>query len=118
MAKNDYLAREKEKQRIHIEIGQDLGWQQMTDMFVHVLTDYSIMGQKKLRPEEVANVVNETSKRLSYFRLAWTTDVEADAKQEELDKSLKEVVPKELFADFYHRYPCINKFRYDRKWRE
>lgn len=80
--KNQYLQNRQDL----FSAGEEVGRQQVTDMFVHVLSDYSIMGNKKLRPEEIEKVVAETSTRLSYFWEAWTKSQEGDYKQEELDR--------------------------------
>lgn len=118
MGKNDYQTRKRVQLQDFLEVGEKMGRQQITDMFVHVLTDYSVMGNKKLRPEEVAKVVNETSERLQYFQEAWQKSPEADYKQQQLDAGMRESVPAELFSPFSERYPYLKQYDYTKgKWK-
>lgn len=115
---NSYLDKKNAKEQALLHIGEEIGRQQVTDMFVSILKDYSIMGNKKLRPEEIAKVVDESSRRLSQYWEAWTGSVEADYQQEMLDRDIKEGVPADRFAPFRDRYPYLKDYDYKKgKWK-
>lgn len=114
MAKNDYQARQRAAKQAFLNIGVECGRQQATDMFITVLADFEIMGNKKLRPEEQEKVLRETEKRLRYFFEAWEKSQEADKYQEELDTLLRDAVPPERFDPFEKRYPYMYQFDYEK----
>ena len=66
------------------------------------------MGRKRME-----RVFNRAKDLADYFAIAFSANVEADKKQEELDALLREIWGDDL-SKFYERYPEIKQIRYDK----
>lgn len=113
MAKSDFLLKQKLMRQTLLDVGVKTGRQQVTDVFLIALADYEVMGNKKLRPEELEKVLHKTEELLSYFHTAFEKNDEADYFQEKLDKALREAVPEEKFNEFHERYPYCKEYNYN-----
>lgn len=71
------------------------------------------MGKDVFGRSRVERLFRKAKELADYFHLAFTTDVEADKRQEELDGLLREIWGEDL-STFYDRYPELKKIQYDR----
>lgn len=113
MAKNDYLARQKARDRAVFEAGEEIGMQRMWDAVQLALRKPSVVNKDihgRLRLEKLYQGVKEV---MDTFHPAFTADVEADWHQEKLDDALREIWGDEL-EPFKDRYPTIKQHGYDK----
>lgn len=75
--------------------------------------DPDAMGKDVFGRSRVERLFRKAKELADYFHLAFTTDVEADKRQEELDGLLREIWGEDL-STFYDRYPELKKIQYDR----
>ena len=78
------------------------------------------MGKDVLGRKRLEKLYKKTSQLADYFHTAFTDDVEADHRQEEMDAALREIWEKDL-CPFYERYPQLKKPDYNKprkNWRE
>lgn len=88
-----------------LTIGMDTGFQKAADFFGIALSEEGF-GEKRL--EKIARRVMELDQE---YGDAWTGCVEADYKQEQIDRILKKAYGKN-FTPFFERNPYIKKFNY------
>ena len=113
MAKNGFLDRRNTREQAILDAGEEMGMQKMWDYVQIVLRDPEIMGRDTFGRKRLEKVYHELSKVANYYHTAFTNDVEADHRQEELDARLKEVWQEDL-VPFYGRYPRLKKQQYNK----
>lgn len=114
MAKtNAYIARQLAEQQACLDAGTKLGIQQMCDYFQIALRDPEVMGKDVMGRARIEKIMARVKTLSDYFHTAFTNDVDADHRQEELDAPLRELFGKD-FEPFYARYPDLKKQRYDK----
>lgn len=113
MGKNGYLERQAARDQAILDAGEEIGMQKMWDYVQLALREQSIMGRDTFGRERLHKVYQEVSKLADHYHLAFTNDVAADHRQEELDARLKEVWQEDL-CPFYDRYPQLKKQKYDK----
>lgn len=113
MGKNGFLERQRERDQKILDAGERLGMQKIWDYIQVALRDPDTMGKDVFGRSRVERLFRKSKELADYFHLAFTTDVEADKRQEELDGLLREIWGEDLSA-FYDRYPELKKIRYDR----
>ena len=118
--KNAYLERRNAVNQAMLDAGEQMGIQKMWDYIQIALRDPEVMGKDVLGRKRLQKLFNKTKELADYFHTAFTDDVEADHRQEELDGALKEIWEKDL-CPFYERYPQLKKVDYTKpkkNWRE
>ena len=113
MAKNDYLERRREREQNVFDAGERIGMQKMWDYLQVALRDPEAMGRDVFGKKRMEKIFQVVGRHADYFGKAFSKDVEADKRQEELDAALREIWGDEL-TTFYDRYPELKKFGYDK----
>jgi hypothetical protein len=119
MAKGDYLDRQRKAQQTYLDIGEEMGMQKMWDYVQIALRDPDVMGKDILGKARLEKVYKKLGELADHYKTAFTDDVEADFRQEELDGVLREVWGDELSV-FKDRYPYLKEQKYNKgkdKWR-
>lgn len=111
MAKNDYLAKQKALMQASFETGEEIGMQRMWDYIQIALRSPEVMGKDTVGKSRMQKLYKKTVELADQFRLAFTTDPEADYVQEQLDAALREVWGDDL-QTFYERYPQVKRIDY------
>ena len=118
--KNTYLERRQAVNQAMLDTGEQMGIQKMWDYIQIALRDPETMGKDVMGRKRLEKLCKKTMELANYFHTAFTDDVEADHRQEELDGALREIWDKDLFP-FYERYPQLKKVDYTRpkkNWRD
>ena len=118
--KNTYLERRKAVNQAFLDAGEQMGIQKMWDYIQIALRDPETMGKDVMGRKRLEKLYKKTAELADYFHTAFTDDVEADHRQEEMDSALREIWDKDLFP-FYERYPQLKKVDYTKSkknWRE
>ena len=119
MAKNDFLARQKELQRACFSAGVQSGRQQIMDMVSLVLRDQDIMGKDIFGKDRLLKVVKGVGEYIDKYQPAWERTDETDYYQKKLDEALAEAYGDALHDSFYSRYEFAPEFDYMRgKWKK
>lgn len=113
MAKNDFQKRLRDREQAVFDAGERIGIQKMWDFMQIALRDPDVMGKDVLGRKRMAKIYHKTEELADHFSKAFSKDVEADVRQEELDALLREIWEDDL-TPFYERYPELKKFRYDK----
>lgn len=113
MAKNDYQQRMREREQKIFDAGTRIGIQQCWDFLQLTLRDPEIIGRDQFGRARLEKVYQGIKERVDYFHPAFTMEKEADVRQEELDKCLKEIWQEDL-CPFHERYDEIRKVKYDK----
>lgn len=118
MAKRDYLARQREMQRIYLDVGLQCGRQQILDMMTLVLRDPSIMGKDIFGKDRLLKVVKGIGDCIDKYEPAWQKNDESDYYQKKLDDALAEAYGDELHDSFHERYEYAPEFDYGKgRWK-
>ena len=119
MAKNDFLARQKQLQIACFEAGLQSGRQQILDMVSLVLRDPQIMGKDIFGKDRLLKVVTGVGDYIDKYQPAWETSDEADYYQNKLDAALAEAYGEGLHDSFHQRYEFSPEFDYKTgRWRK
>ena len=113
MAKNDLIRQRKLRDQVCFDAGERVGIQKMWDYMQLALRDPETMGRDVFGKARLEKVYKKTYELGDYYAKAFSTDVEADVRQEELDRQLHEIWEDEL-APFRERYPELKTFSYDK----
>lgn len=113
MAKNDYIRQIRDREQQVFNAGTRLGIQQCWDFLQLALKDPEVMGRDVFGRARLEKVYQGIKARVDYFHPAFTAEVEADVRQEELDRCLREIWEDDL-TPFYERYDELKKFKYDK----
>ena len=118
MGKNDFLARQKARDRMMLEVGLQCGRQQILDMMTLVLRDPSIMGKDIFGKERLMRVVKGIGDCIDKYEPAWQKNDESDYYQKKLDDALAEAYGEELHDSFHKRYEYAPEFDYAKgRWK-
>ena len=111
MAKNDYIKRQKDREQKILDAGTRVGIQQCWDFVQLALRDPDVVGSDVFGRGRLEKIYEGIKKRVDYFHTAFTAEVEADVRQEELDRCLGEIWQEDL-SPFHERYSEIKKQDY------
>ena len=121
MAKNDFLARQRQREQEVFDAGLRIGRQQMCDYLTLALRDSETMGKDTFSGKRIIKVINKINDLMCKFASAFEKCDEADYCQEKLDCALREAYGDEIrggFFSFNERYEIVKKFDYnERKWK-
>ena len=118
MAKNDFLAKQKVRDRVMLDVGLQCGRQQLLDMMTLVLRDPSIMGKDIFGKDRLMKVVKGIGECIDYYQPAWEKSDESDYYQKKLDDALAEAYGEELYDSFHKRYEFAPEFDYKKgRWK-
>lgn len=118
--KNAYLERRNAVNQAMLDAGEQMGIQKMWDYIQIALRDPETMGKDVMGRKRMEKLYKKTAELADYFHTAFTDDVEADHRQEEMDAALREIWGGDL-STFYERYPQLKKVDYTKSkknWRE
>ena len=120
MAKNDFLARQRQREQEVFDAGLRIGRQQMCDYISLALSDPETMGKDTFSGKRIIKVINKINDLMCKFSIAFDKSDEADYYQEKLDRALREAYGDEIrdgFFSFCERYEEVKKFNYKTgKW--
>lgn len=111
MAKNDFLDKQRQRDRKFFDAGMMFGLQLSKDFHDISLTSESVMGEKVLTREDLTRVAENCSALDDYFHNAFTDHVEADHLQEQMDRLLREIYGDDLIP-FQQRHPIVKQYDY------
>ena len=112
MAKNDFLARQRARDRVMLDVGLQCGRQQILDMMSVVLNDPAIMNKDTFGKDRLLIIVNAIGDRIDQYQPAWEKSDESDYYQKKLDDNLAKIYGEELFDSFHKRYEFAPEFDY------
>ena len=120
MAKNDFLARQRQREQEVFDAGLRIGRQQMCDFITLALREPDVMRKDTFSGKRIVLVLQEVKKKMEEFSPAFEKSDEADYYQEKLDRLLREAYGDEIddgFFSFHDRYECVKRFDYTKgKW--
>lgn len=114
MGKNTYLDKQRAMQQAFLDAGEQMGIQKMWDYFQIALRDPEIMGKDVFGKARLQKLYKKLMELADYYHTAFTDDVEADYRQEEMDARLREIWGDDL-ETFYSRYPQLKQQTYGKK---
>ena len=117
---NTYLERQRKRDQAMLDAGEQIGMQKMWDYIQLGLREPEVMSKDVLGRKRLEKLYKKVSELADHFHTAFTEDVEADHRQEELDGALREIWEGDL-CPFYERYPQLKKVDYTKpkkNWRE
>ena len=118
MAKNDFLAKQRELQHGHFTAGLQSGRQQIIDCVSLALRDPEIMGKDTFGKDRLLKVVHGVGKYIDLYQKAWEKDDETDYYRAKLDAALADAYGDGLHDSFLVRYEFAPEFDYNRgRWR-
>lgn len=113
MAKNDYLARQKARDKAIFAAGEDIGMQRMWDAVQLALRNPNVVNTDIHGRPRLERLYNGVKEVMDTFHPAFTDAVDADWHQEKLDQALGEIWGEDL-EPFDKRYPAIKQYGYDK----
>ena len=121
MARNDFLARPRQREQDVFDAGLRIGRQQMCDYITLALRDPAVMGKDTFGAKRIVAVLQGVKRLMDEFHPAFDKCDEADYYQEKLDKRLREAYGDEIkegFFAFHDRYEYVKKQDYvTGKWK-
>ena len=121
MAKNDFLARQRQREQEVFDAGMRIGRQQMCDYITLALRNPAVMKKDIFSGKRILVVLQEVKRLMEEFSPAFDKCDEADYYQEKLDMLLREAYGEEIeegFFAFHDRYECVKKQDYvTGKWK-
>lgn len=118
MAKNDFLARQKARDRMMLEIGLQCGRQQIIDMMSLVLRNPKYVDRDTFGKGRLMRVVEGIGDYLDKYEPAFQKNDESDYYQKRLDDELAEAYGEELHDSFHKRYEFAPEFDYTKgRWK-
>ena len=118
MAKNDFLERQKRRDRVMLDVGIQCGRQQILDMLSVVLNDPEIMERDTFGRGRLMKVVKAIGDRIDQYQPAWEKTDDSDYYQKKLDDVLAKIYGAELFDSFHKRYEFAPEFDYKKgRWK-
>lgn len=113
MAVNNYIKQRHERDREVFAAGLNMGMQIAADYFQIALRDPSVMGKDTFGRKRIEKINEKTMELDDYFNPAFSSHVEAERYQEEMDRKLREIYKDDL-VPFNERYPYLKKYGYDK----
>ena len=118
MAKNDFMARQRARDRAMLYVGLHSGRQQILDMMSLVLRDPSIMGKDIFGKKRLMDVIKGIGEYIDKYQPAWEKSDDTDYYQKKLDDALAEAYGEELHDSFHKRYEYAPEFDYTKgRWK-
>ena len=118
MAKNDFMARQKARDRMMLDVGLHSGRQQILDMMSLVLRDPRIMGKDIFGKKRLMEVIKGIGEYIDKYQPAWEKSDDTDYYQKKLDDALAEAYGEELHDSFHKRYEYAPEFDYTKgRWK-
>ena len=111
MAKNDYVKKRKAHDQTLLDIGQELGIQQMADYVTIALHDPDVMGKNVYSRQRIDKFFAKLQEIADYYGNAFSDSKEADYYQEQLDRAQREIFGDDL-QPFNVRYPYMKEISY------
>ena len=111
MAKNKHEKNQQAVRQKLLEIGQDVGIQQMADFMAIVLNDPKVMGRDTFGAKRLQKVLDALSDCFATYKLAYSNHDEADYWRQKIDEQLQRIYGKEA-GTFLQRYPYISEVTY------
>ena len=115
MARNDFLARQRQREQEVFDAGMRIGRQQMCDYITLALRDPAVVGKDTFGAKRIVAVLNRVNRLMDEFHPAFDKCDEADYYQEKLDRLLQEAYGDEIkegFFGFHERYGRVKKQDY------
>jgi hypothetical protein len=113
MGHNDLIKQMKKRERQVFAAGLKMGMQIEADFFQMALRDHEAVGTDIFGRKRIDRLNNKTLELDDYFSPAFSSDVEAERYQEEMDRKLREIYEDDL-VPFRERYPYLKDFKYDK----
>ena len=113
MGQNGYIKHRHERDREMFAAGLNMGMQIAADYFQIALRDPEAVNTDIFGRERIDKIVNKTMELDEYFSPAFSSDVEAERYQEEMDRKLREIWKDDL-VPFNERYPNLKSIKYDK----
>ena len=113
MARNDFLRKQKERDKAVFEAGERIGMQRMWDAMQLALRNPEIVGKDIHGRGRLEKIYAGIKAEIDQYHEAFTNDVEADYCQEKLDAALREIWGEDL-TPFRERYNELKETRYDK----
>lgn len=111
--KNEFLKKQKERDRKFFNAGMIMGVQLVHDYIQMGLRDPDAVGRDIFGRTRIDKLFEVVSNYDDHYSKAFTTDVEADAIRAEMDGKLREIYGDDL-VPFEERYPYATQFSYDK----
>lgn len=119
MAKNDFLARQRQMQRTYLDVGLQCGRQQILDMMSLVLRNPKYMNKDTFGKDRLMIIIKGIGECIDMYQPAWEKTDETDYYQSKLDEALAEAYGEELHDSFHKRYEYAPEFDYTKgKWKK
>ena len=110
---NAYLEKQKIRDREMFAAGLNMGMQIAGDFFQMAMRDPEAVGKDIFGRGRIEKIMQKTMELDEYFNAAFSSDVEAERYQEEMDRKLREIYGNDL-VPFQERYPNLKKIKYDK----
>ena len=111
MAKNDFLDKQKQRDRKFFDAGMRFGMQLSNDFYQMTLHDRNVMGSMAMGRGTLEKVADNCMSLDDHFSDAFSDSVEADYLQEEMDGVLRDIFKDDLIP-FRERYPMVKQYGY------
>lgn len=113
--KNDYLARQKARDRVLQDATRQTYQQYMTDTLILTLNDPDVMGKDVFGYGRLMKVLDAWGKKYDQYFDALTKNPEADYAREKMDRCMKVITGEERFIPFEKRYDWLPDIDYEKK---
>lgn len=116
MGKNNYLARQKERDRVLQAATRQTYQQYMTDTLILTLNDPEVMGKDVFGYKRLKKVLDAWGKYYDLFFDALTKNPEANYAREKMDRLMKQICGDTGdFIPFEQRYEWLPEITYGKK---
>ena len=112
MAKNGYLAKQKQLVDAYRQAEKDTYVQYMLDTTIITLNDPAVMGKDVFGKKRLEKFVKAWQLAFDHYHLALELKQESDYMQVQMDRKLEAIVGKDLFHPFAERYEWLKKQKY------
>ena len=113
MGKNEFLKQREERDRKVFAAGLNMGMQIAGDYFQISLRNPKVMCNRPFGRKKIDRIMKDAMELDEYFNPAFSSDVEAERFQEEMDRKLREIYGDDLLP-FSERYPNLKTTKYDK----
>lgn len=116
--KNDFLDKQRKRDRVMLDVGLHCGRQQILDMMSLVLRNPKYVGKDTFGKDRLMKVVEGIGECIDMYQPAWEKSDESDYYQKKLDDALAEAYGEELHDSFHKRYEFAPEFDYTKgRWK-
>lgn len=113
MGHNDLIKQMKKRERQVFAAGLNMGMQIAADYFQMALREPEVVNTDIFGRKRIDRIILKTFELDEYFSPAFSSHVEAERYQEEMDRKLREIYGDDL-VPFRERYPYLKDFKYDK----